>query len=53
MTYNMFVIDGSVRCYGLLYKELIDLFEAGPQRTGYVATVFAVCGAVACEFHFE
>ena len=45
-----FVIDGLLRTYGLLYLELLDKYNQGPQGTGVVATVFAVFLSATCKW---
>ena len=44
LSFIAFVIDGNVKSYGLLYLELLDKYDEGPQRTGMTGTVFGVTG---------
>ena len=41
-SFIIFVLDGNVKTYGLLYLELLDKYDEGTQRTGLPGTVFGV-----------
>ena len=46
---NFFILEGYTRGYGLVYLELLELFDKGAQNTGLVGTIYAIVGVVVCK----
>ena len=51
MFLNMFLIEGYSRSYGVLYLEFLDLFGAGPEKTGLIATLYSIAGGTSGGTH--
>ena len=42
----MFLVEGIIYTFGLLYLELLDKYGEGPQKTGMIVTVSGVMGII-------
>ena len=43
-------VSGTLKSFGVLYLELMPLFDSGPVETGWIAFVFCMMMLILCKF---
>ncbi len=48
-TWN-FIMGGTVKSYGILYVEFINLFQSTPTQAGVIGFTFGIVAMLLCEY---